>query len=138
MPSVLPSAVISTVACAARGRFQRHIDRETLAAENLAGKPTDSSSRPGLGRPASGTVSIGMPSCCACQMARATLPRFSLPSEISSRRGTMPAGSAADAVANGGFQIGAVPGGAGGVAQLPAFLALLVGARCAGARAQKE
>ena len=96
VPIGLPSAVISTVACAACGRFERHIDRKPLAAEDLAGKAeTDSSSRPGLGRPASAIVSIGMPSCCACQMARATLPRFSLPSETSSSRGTMPAGRAA-------------------------------------------
>ena len=38
------------------------------------GKATDSSSRPGFGRPPSGTVSTGIPSCCACQMARAALP----------------------------------------------------------------
>ena len=75
-----------------------------------------SSRSPGLGRPASGTVSMGMPSCCACQMARATLPRFSLPSETSSRRGTRPGGQRGDAVADGVLQVRAAAGGARGMA----------------------
>ena len=57
----------------------------------------DSRSKPGFGLPASGMVSMGRPSCCACHAARAMLPLFSLPSEISATRGIMPAGNDATA-----------------------------------------
>ncbi len=57
------------------------------------GKATDSTRRSGGGLPARENVSMGMPSCCACHAARAALPRFSLPSEISATRRTIPGGS---------------------------------------------
>ncbi len=56
------------------------------------GRLIDSRRSAGLARPFSANVSMGIPSCWACQEARAMLPLFSLPSVISATRGTIPAG----------------------------------------------
>ena len=59
------------------------------------GRLTDSTRKLGRGRPAKAMVSMGTRNCCASHEARAMLPWFSLPSERSTTRGTMPPGSAA-------------------------------------------
>ena len=96
-PSELPSAVISTAASVGLGEVTATSMGKRSPLKTCEGMVTDCTSRAGCGRPGSATVSMGTPSCCACQMARDTLPRFSLPSETSSRRGRYPAGSDASA-----------------------------------------
>ena len=135
---VLPSAVISTVAVVAVGDSSVTSTGKCSPLKTCPGKPTDSSSSPGLGWPASGTVSIGMPSCCACQMARATLPRFSLPSETSTHARHHAGGHGRYAVADRRLQIGAVSRRAGGMAQLPAVLGVFVERRVRASRGRRE
>ena len=94
-PSGLPSAAISTVASAARGDSSVISTGKRSPLKTCAGMLTDSRTRLGRGCPASGMTSIGTPRCWACQIARVTLPRFSLPSEIRRTRGTRPAGKVA-------------------------------------------
>ena len=122
----LPSAVNLHGGLRGRGRVERDVDGKSLAAEDLAGNADRFQAQAGLGTARRArTVSMGTPSCCACQMARATLPRFSLPSEISSDARHHAGGQRGRRLADGGFQVGAVAGVAGGVAQVPAVLGIV-------------
>ncbi len=115
------------------GRFQRDLHGKTFAAENLAGKGNRIEQQAGLGTAGQRLrYRWGCRGCCACQMARAALPRFSLPSEISSRRGTMPAGSEATPSRMAVSKSVPCPAGAGRVTQRPSHSWMLVEGGAAG------
>ncbi len=92
-PSTFPSALIWTEPATAAGEAILRSTGNCSPVNATVGTVTDSRRKLGSGRPASATVSIGMPRRWACQAARVMLPAFSLPSEIKTILGTRSDGS---------------------------------------------
>jgi len=118
-PMDLPSAVISTVACAGRGDSSVTSIGKRSPLNTWPVKPTDSSNSPGFGRPISGTVSMGMPVVGPARWRAPRCRRFDCRRRAAAGGETAPAGSPAAPSSDGGFEIRGVGADSGRMAQFP-------------------